>query len=43
MLTGRKNVFVLLALFWPFYAEIGSYEEKNCYSIFIGNPFAKFL
>jgi len=29
--------------FWLFYAGIGSYEGKYCYSTFCGNTFAKFL
>jgi len=29
-----KSFFALLAGFWPFYAEIASFEEKYYYSIF---------
>jgi len=42
-LVDLKNSFGLLALFWPFYAEIGSSEAKYCYSIFFGKTSAKFL
>jgi len=42
-LIGLKNVFIYLALVWPFYAEKGAYEGKYCNSIFFGNTFANFL
>jgi len=38
-----KSSFGLLALFWPFHADIGSYDGKYYHSIFFGNIFAKFL
>jgi len=42
-MAGLKNVFGLLALFWPFCAEIGScsYQGTYCYFIFFGNTFGK--
>jgi len=37
-----KNSFGILALFWPFFAEIGSCERKYLYSIFSATQFEKF-
>jgi len=38
-----ENVFGLLTLFGLFYAVIGSFEGKYCYSIFFGKTFANCL
>jgi len=38
-----KNSFGLLALFWPFFAEIGSYEGKYYDYIFFGNTIGNFF
>jgi len=35
-------VFGFLALFWPFYAGMDSYEGKYCYSIFLATHLQNF-